>query len=111
LIDCPIVRDSDGLALSSRNRYLSQDERALALRLPRVLDGIRGRIRAGERESAGLLSSAVVELQEVAGVSLDYLVIVDRETLLPVAEAVVGSLVAIAATVGTTRLIDNFIVA
>jgi pantoate--beta-alanine ligase len=111
LIACPIVRDKDGLALSSRNRYLIPEERAHALILPRTLDAIAQRIAAGERNAAALITAGQAHLQQQPQAVLDYLVIVDPNSLLPVPEAVPGSLVAIAAKVGTTRLIDNLLVA
>jgi pantoate--beta-alanine ligase len=111
LIACPIVRDEDGLALSSRNRYLTSEERAQALILPRTLDDLAQRIAAGERNAAALIAVGQALLQQQPQAVLDYLVIVDPNSLLPVPEAVPGSLVAIAAKVGTTRLIDNFLVA
>ena len=111
LLACPIVRDEDGLALSSRNRYLSAEERAQALILPRTLDAIAQRIAAGERNAAALLAAGLAFLRQQPEAVLDYLTIVDPDSLLPVPEAVPGSLVAIAAKVGTTRLIDNFLVA
>ena len=110
LIACPIVRDHDGLALSSRNRYLSAAERTAALILPQSLVSLRKRIAGGERRSTELLREAVSELDAHKGVVLDYLAVVDPDTLLPVPEAVPGALVAIAAKVGETRLIDNFLV-
>ena len=111
LIACPIVRDDDGLALSSRNRYLTAEERAQALILPRTLELIAQRIAAGERNAATLLAAGEALLQQQPAAALDYLVLVDSDTLLPVAEATPGTLVAVAAKVGTTRLIDNFLVA
>jgi pantoate--beta-alanine ligase len=111
LIACPIVRDEDGLALSSRNRYLTPEERAQALILPRTLDAIAQRIAAGERNAAALIAAGQTLLQHQPQAVLDYLVIVDPNSLLPVLEALPGSLVAIAAKVGTTRLIDNLFVA
>jgi pantoate--beta-alanine ligase len=110
VVGCPIVRDGDGLALSSRNRYLSDAERTRGLVLTRVLEAILARIEAGERSSAELMQTGLRVLTGVGGVEFDYLVAVDAETLLPVPEAVPGTLVAIAAKVGTTRLIDNFLV-
>ena len=108
VVACPVVRDSDGLALSSRNRYLSDEERQTALILPRTLDTIAGLIREGVRESDLLLKSQA-SLSERDGVALDYLAIVDPDTLLPVDRALPGTLIAIAAQVGKTRLIDNMI--
>jgi pantoate--beta-alanine ligase len=110
MVSCPIVRDSDGLALSSRNRYLRAEERKTALILPRTLDSFRLRIGEGDRCSSNLLREATEELKGQSAIKLDYLAIVDPDTLLPVPEAVPGTLVAIAAKVGETRLIDNFIV-
>ncbi|HEX4650846.1 MAG TPA: pantoate--beta-alanine ligase [Granulicella sp.] len=111
LIACPIVRDGDGLALSSRNRYLTAEERAQALVLPRTLDALAQCIAAGERDAATLIAAGHAVLRHQPAAVLDYLVFVDPDTLLPVSEAATGSLVAIAAKVGTTRLIDNFLVA
>ena len=110
LVACPIVRDSDGLALSSRNRYLNADERVAALGIPKVLSSLRGRIADGERRSATLLRDGKAELKAHAGIALDYLAVVEADSLLPSAYASSGALVAIAAKVGETRLIDNFIV-
>lgn len=111
LIACPIVRDGDGLALSSRNRYLTSEERAQALILPRTLDAIAQRIAVGERNAAALIAAGQAFLQQQPQVVLDYLVVVDPNSLLPVPAAVPGSLVAIAAKIGATRLIDNLVVA
>jgi pantoate--beta-alanine ligase len=110
LIACPIVRDHDGLALSSRNRYLTADERRTALALPQALASLRERIAGGGRRSSQLLHAATADLEANRAITLDYLAIVNPDTLLPVVEAVSGSLVAIAAKVGETRLIDNFLV-
>lgn len=110
MVACPVVRDADGLALSSRNRYLGDEERGRALTLPRTLAAIRRCIEEGVRDSAELLKAGLRVVESSAGVELEYLAIVDAETLLPVSEAVEGTLVAIAAKVGTTRLIDTFLV-
>ena len=110
LVGCGIVRDADGLALSSRNRYLSAVERGRALVLRRVLLDMMWRIGGGTWASDALYAAGVEILTSEPEVRLDYLAIVDAETLLPVDEARPGTLVAIAAYVGTTRLIDNFVV-
>ena len=110
VVACPIVRDADGLALSSRNRYLSPEERANALTLPQTLHRLSEHIAGGERRSSELLASVLDAVQRQSGFVLDYLAIVDPDTLLPVSQAAGGTLVAIAAQVGSTRLIDNFIV-
>ena len=110
LVECAIVRDTDGLALSSRNRYLGVAERERALALHRALQQIERMIAAGERQSATLVQSGIEILKTVDGVRVDYLAIVDADTLLPVTSVETGSLVAVAAYVGNTRLIDNFLV-
>ena len=109
LVGCAIVRDSDGLALSSRNRYLSPMEREQALVLHRTLLGLEQMIAAGERQSGTLVRSGMETLNTGAGVRVDYLAVVDANTLLPVTSVERGTLVAVAAYVGSTRLIDNFI--
>jgi pantoate--beta-alanine ligase len=111
IVPCPIMRDADGLALSSRNRYLKTEERERALALRRALLTIEGKIAEGERSSAALTAVGMQVLEQQAGVRVDYLAIVDATTLLPVEHATPGTLVAVAAFVGSTRLIDNFLVA
>jgi pantoate--beta-alanine ligase len=111
LVACAIVRDPDGLALSSRNRYLSADERLHALVLHRTLLAMQRMIAAGQRDSAALIAEGMRTLDSEPHVRLDYLAVVDPNTLLPVTTANAGTLVAVAAKVGTTRLIDNFVTA
>ena len=117
LIACPIVRDTDGLALSSRNKYLSAGQRQQALVLRRVLQAMERQIADGERGSEALIRAGIEVLtteqaeQTEPGVRLDYLAVVDPDTLLPVASAGAGALIAVAGYVGSTRLIDNFLVA
>ena len=103
------VRDADGLALSSRNVYLSPAERQKALALPRALETIRAAIGQGMRDAGPLLQAGHDLLAAEPGVRLEYLEAVDWATLLPVEAVSPGTLVAVAAGVGTTRLIDNFI--
>lgn len=110
LVGCAIVRDADGLALSSRNKYLGATERVQALALHRCLLRIQEKIADGERDSKSVMQSGLEVLNATAGVRVDYLAIVDANTLLPVATAEPGALVAVAAYVGNTRLIDNFLV-
>jgi pantoate--beta-alanine ligase len=110
LVGCPIVRDADGLALSSRNRYLSVEERELALRLPHMLEYLAGLILGGQRTASVLREEGWAMLTQNPGIVPDYLEIVDPDTLLPRDIAIPGSLIALAAKVGTTRLIDNFLV-
>jgi pantoate--beta-alanine ligase len=109
LVGCAIVRDTDGLALSSRNQYLSAEERVQALVLRRALLEMERRIADGVRESAVLMEAGMAVLREEAGVRVDYLAVVDAESLLPVKRVETGTLVAVAAYVGKTRLIDNFL--
>jgi pantoate--beta-alanine ligase len=111
LVSCAIVRDADGLALSSRNQYLSSPEREHALVLHRALTKIEQGIANGERRSSTLLQIGKNTLDAATAVRVDYLAIVDARSLLPVASAEKGTLVAVAAYVGRTRLIDNFLVA
>lgn len=107
VIGCPIVRDADGLALSSRNKYLSPDERLQALALHCALLRIQQAIANGQRQSEDLIREGIQELKDV---QVDYLAAVDAQTLLPVSNLTPGTLVAVAAWVGKTRLIDNFLV-
>jgi pantoate--beta-alanine ligase len=111
LLGCAVVRDSDGLALSSRNKYLSALERGQALVLYRTLLRLERMITEGERQSITLLRAGMEALNAEAGIRVDYLAIVDATTLLPVTSVKTGTLVAVAAYVGSTRLIDNFLVA
>jgi pantoate--beta-alanine ligase len=107
LIVCPTVREPDGLALSSRNRYLSAEERACALVLSKALNIISAAYRAGQKNVTILLEAGRNAVAAEREVRIDYLQIVDWDTLLPLTEARAGALVAIAAHVGSTRLIDN----
>lgn len=109
IVVCPIVRDADGLALSSRNAYLSAAERRQALALSRAVRGVEERFARGERSAAALLSAALGVFGGEPGVRVDYLALVDWATLEPVETAVPGTLFAVAAYVGSTRLIDNTI--
>jgi pantoate--beta-alanine ligase len=110
LIPCPIVRDLDGLALSSRNRYLSAAERGQSLVIRRCLLAIERHIAAGARTSDALIDAGLRELATEPAAKVDYLAIVNPDTLEPVAHATPGTLVAAALWISTTRLIDNFIV-
>ena len=107
----PIVRDADGLALSSRNAYLGAEERRQALALVGALRAVAAAVGRGERNPAAALEAGHRGLDAVPGVALEYLAAVDADTLLPVTEIGPGTLVAVAARVGTTRLIDNLILA
>lgn len=109
LVACPIVRDSDDLALSSRNKYLNTTGRMQALALRRALLTMERMISEGQRDSSALIAEGLKILHDANGVKTDYLAVVDAETLLPVPFARPGTLVAVAAWVGGTRLIDNFL--
>lgn len=104
---CPTVREADGLAMSSRNRYLSTDERARALTLSRALRRVAERIWQGETNAAVVRAGLKETLGDIPGVRLDYAEIVRRDTLVPVDSIEAGDLIAVAAWVGDTRLIDN----
>ena len=109
LVVCPTVRDADCLALSSRNRNLSSAEREQALAIPHSLLNTADAIADGQTSSATLRALLLHDLRE-AGLRIDYAAIVDPQTLEPVIEATPGTLLAVAAYAGTTRLIDNLIV-
>jgi pantoate--beta-alanine ligase len=117
LVVCPIVREPDGLALSSRNRYLSPAERTRALILSRAL-AAAGDLAAHGETRAEALRAAMLSVFAAAdpdsnlnavSVRLDYASVVDPDTLLPLADTRNGALLAIATFIGTTRLIDNLL--
>jgi len=109
IVVCPIVREGDGLAMSSRNAYLSPEERKRALVLHRSLEQVQQLVDAGERDAARLVAVGREEYAQESVVPLDYFEVVDPETLDPVADVSRGALVAVAAYVGATRLIDNIL--
>src|SRR5271156_3389939 len=106
---CPTVREAGGLAMSSRNRNLSEEQRRQALVLSRTLLAVQGMALKGEHESAKLLAEALRVLGGEPAVQVDYCCIVDPDTLEDIANVGKGALVAVAARVGTTRLIDNLL--
>jgi pantoate--beta-alanine ligase len=106
---CPIVREKDGLALSSRNAYLDPQQRKQALALNRALMRLQTMADTGERCAARLIEAGKQVIADEPGVRLDYLEIVNPDTLDPVDDISRGALVAVAALVGTTRLIDNLV--
>ena len=106
---CPIVREADGLALSSRNAYLSPDERKKALVLYHSLNRAREVFEGGERNSEALVTAAKREFAREPAVRLDYFEIVDPDSLEPEPRITKPTLVAVAAFVGKTRLIDNIV--
>jgi len=106
LVVGPTVREPDGLAMSSRNGYLSPDDRRLAAAFPRALFEGRDRAARGERDAANLTESVRREL-EAAGLPPDYVDAVDPETMAPVEVAAPGTALVAAVRIGKTRLIDN----
>lgn len=110
LVVCPIVREADGLAMSSRNRYLSAEERNQAVVLHRALRHMGARVDAGVLDSASLIDEGLAVLAGEPEIRLDYLRIVDPDTLEDLPDASEGALIAIAAFVGPARLIDNVLV-
>ncbi|HEY1646953.1 MAG TPA: pantoate--beta-alanine ligase [Terracidiphilus sp.] len=109
IVVCPTVREPDGLAMSSRNIYLSPTERAQALTLSRAIHHVESLAAAGQRNSATLIAAAQKIFATEPAVRVDYVALVDWATLEPLEIAVPGSLFAVAASVGATRLIDNTI--
>ena len=109
LVVCPIVREPDGLALSSRNTYLSPTERVQALTLSRAIRRVEELVAQGERRANALIAAARQIFAAEPSIRVDYIAPVDWTTLKPVETAAPGTLFAVAAWVGTTRLIDNTI--
>jgi pantoate--beta-alanine ligase len=109
VVGCSIVREPDGLAMSSRNVYLDPEQRKSALVLHRSLRQVQSEFAAGECSAAKLVESARDTFTREPSVRLDYLEIVDADTLDPVSDISKPTLVAVAAYVGTTRLIDNLV--
>jgi pantoate--beta-alanine ligase len=109
IVVCPIVRDPEGLAMSSRNAYLDPEQRKHALVLHRSLMRMQGLADSGERDAAELLAAGRAEFEEERSVRLDYCELVDPDSLDPVADISNGALAAVAAFVGSTRLIDNVV--
>jgi len=109
IIVCPIVREPDGLALSSRNIYLNPTERQQALILSRTISHIREAFEQGERNVARMIAAGQGTFATEPAARLDYLSIVDPDSLAPVEAVNRPALLAIAAWIGTTRLIDNTI--
>jgi pantoate--beta-alanine ligase len=104
---CPIVREPDGLAMSSRNAYLNVQERKAALVLHRALERVQELFDEGERNGATLTDAGKRIFMEEKSARLDYLEIVDPDSLESLAEVKRTALAAVAGFVGTTRLIDN----
>lgn len=108
IVGCPIIREPDGLALSSRNSYLSPAERQAALIVPRTLAAARAALQTGENASAAVIAWMAGACNTEPLARADYLSVVDSLTLQPVEAVKASVLVAVAIFVGKTRLIDNF---
>jgi pantoate--beta-alanine ligase len=109
IVTCPIIREADGLAMSSRNRYLSPDERQTALQIKQSL--LLAQRMASETQASPAKIADVMrqKLRQTPGINLNYAVVVDTDTLNPVTEGVDHAVALIAARVGSTRLIDNLV--
>ncbi len=110
LIVCPTIREANGLALSSRNRYLTVEERKEAEALSRSLRTVERNVKDGQRSIATLRTLLLEELSRTGVLRVDYAELVDPDTLEALEELQANSLVAVAAWVGNTRLIDNTLV-
>jgi len=109
VVACPIVREADGLAMSSRNAYLDPQQRKQALVLHRALTRVKKSWEAGAHDAETLRAAGREEIVAEKSVRLDYFEIVDPNSLEPVENVAAGALVAVAAFVGATRLIDNLL--
>ena len=110
IVGCPIVREPDGLAMSSRNAYLDPQQRKQALVLHRSLMRVQELVGSGELEAEASATAGRAEFVAEPSVRLDYFEIVNPDTLDPVDRVSAGTLVAVAAYVGSTRLIDNLLI-
>ncbi len=110
IVGCPIIREADGLAKSSRNTYLNEAERQAALVLSRSLNAGRALVENGETSAQAVRDAIINEIEKEPMAKIDYVEVVSFDTITPV-ETIQGSvLVAIAVFIGKTRLIDNFMV-
>jgi pantoate--beta-alanine ligase len=110
IVVCPIVREADGLAMSSRNAYLNPKERRAATILFRALDGARASIARGERDALRITAAMREALRSEPLAEADYVELVDAETLDPVTRLRGACLALLAARVGPVRLIDNLLI-
>jgi pantoate--beta-alanine ligase len=106
----PIVRDKDGLALSTRNSYLTEDQRTSAQALNRSLEVAQKLILAGERNASIIMSNMREVIRSQSGVDIDYIAVCHPETLADLEAVELKTLIAVAARVGRARLIDNLLV-
>ena len=110
IVSCPIVRDQDGLALSSRNRYLSKEERQQALSLSKTLQLAESLIRDGERDTHVIMNEMKQSLIDGGVDSIDYAMVANADDLTIPDEITLPVVCLLAAQVGSTRLIDNCVV-
>jgi pantoate--beta-alanine ligase len=110
IVTCPIVREPDGLAMSSRNAYLKENDRRAATALYHSLENVRRDIASGERDAAHLVAGLRRVIDAEPGMALDYAEVVDADTLEPVMSLRRACYVLLAARVGSTRLIDNALI-
>jgi pantoate--beta-alanine ligase len=109
VVVCPTVREADGLAMSSRNRYLSPEQRKQAVCLYNALCRCRERVGQGETSTSQLIEQ-MTQIVTEAGVQADYVSLVDARTLQPMEKLTQDAVVALACRAGTTRLIDNMLI-
>lgn len=107
IVPCPLVREESGLALSSRNKYLSEEDKSTALSISRAMFAIKEVFKAGIKETKKLFDAGLTNLDK--NVELEYLEFVDENTFVPVEEVNQNTICAIAARVGNVRLIDNIV--
>lgn len=110
IVGCPIIREEDGLAKSSRNTYLSAEERKAALCLSRALSKGKAAVEAGETDAAKVKAVITAEIEAEPLSRIDYVELVDWNNLEPVDSTAGSILAAVAVYIGKTRLIDNFII-
>jgi pantoate ligase / CMP/dCMP kinase len=109
IVPCPIVREANGLALSSRNQYLTADQRQQALALSQGLKQAEALFNTGVKDRNSIVKMIETTVAETSGVQVEYIEVVDPQTLEPLEQLDPTGLVAIAARIGNTRLIDNIV--
>jgi pantoate--beta-alanine ligase len=109
IVACPIVREADGLAMSSRNVYLSGEERGRANVLYRALRASQALYHSGERDAARLIDVAAQVMRSEPAITVDYVELLHPDTLEPLTRVDRVGLLAVAAKLGSTRLIDNIL--
>lgn len=109
IVPGPIIREQDGLAMSSRNTYLSPTERQDALCLHRALDFAEASWQRGDLDTNALLAQMRLQITRISGAVIDYVVAVDADSLQPTSQLRANTLIALAVKIGKTRLIDNIV--